>query len=310
MKRLPSPYQISPRVAAALDSGAPVVALESTVITHGLPRPQNLQLARAMEATVSAQQAVPATIALLDGKIRIGLAGDELEQLANAESPHKISIRDLSAAAAKGWAGGTTVAGTMFAAQKADIKIFATGGIGGAHRGNAFDISADMSALGSIPIVVVCAGAKAILDLPATREMLETMGVPVIGYRTDDFPAFYSTSSGLPVDVNAGTPQEIAAIAKAHWAFGLPAAILVVNPPPPEAALPNEEVEQAIQKALENARAEGVSGAATTPYLLSQMKDLTGGKSLETNLALLQSNARLAAQIAQTLYTDRRVKSI
>ncbi len=304
MKQNPSFFQVAPPVAHALKTGAPVVALESTVITHGLPRPQNLQLAQSMEAEVTSLNAVPATVALMGGKIRVGLAADDMHQLASAETVHKISTRDIAAGLVHGWNGGTTVAATMFCARQTGIKIFATGGIGGVHRGNGFDVSADLTALAEIPIVVVCSGAKAILDLPATCENLETCGVPVVGFQTGDFPAFYSSSSGLPVDFIADQPEDAARIALTHWQLGLKSAVLVVNPPPVEVALPREEVEESIQKALQNAARDGITGSATTPYLLGQMKELTHGKSLETNLALLRSNARLAARIAAFLYTD------
>lgn len=301
MNRIPSSFKIHSNVAQALSSSSPVVALESTVITHGLPRPQNLELALAMEAQVKKHGAVPATVALMNGTIRVGMEMDELQLLASAEVVHKISTRDLSIAVACGWTGGTTVSGTMFAAHKTGIKIFATGGIGGVHRGNPLDVSADLDALACIPIVVVCSGAKAILDLPATREKLETLGVPVIGFQTSEFPAFYSARSGLSVDFSAGSEQEIANIARNHWKLGLQSALLVVNPPPPEYDLPVEQVESAVNQALQNAQKAGITGSAVTPFLLSQMKDLSAGKSLETNLALLQSNARLAAGIASSL---------
>ncbi|MEM5776296.1 MAG: pseudouridine-5'-phosphate glycosidase, partial [Anaerolineaceae bacterium] len=200
MKRIPSYFEMTRTVSEALRTGAPLVALESTVITHGLPRPQNLELAQSMEAEVGGLNAVPATVALMDGKIKVGLEPADMQRLASAQTVHKISTRDMGAALVNRWTGGTTVAATMFCAHHVGIKIFATGGIGGVHRGNGFDVSADLTALSEIPIVVVCSGAKAILDLPATREKLETLGIPVIGFQTGDFPAFYSTSSGLAVD--------------------------------------------------------------------------------------------------------------
>jgi pseudouridine-5'-phosphate glycosidase len=293
--------RIAGPVAQAVQTGAPVVALESTVLTHGLPYPQNLALAGQMEAQVSAGGALPATIAVLEGEIWVGAEAAQLERLVRMPHLHKISSRDLGAAVSLKWSGGTTVAGTMVAAYQAGIRVFATGGIGGVHRGAPFDISADLPQLAGKPMIVVCAGAKAILDLPATLEYLETFAVPVVGYRTDEFPAFYSRESGLPVSARAESPAEIAALAKAHWALGMPGAVLVTNPPPPEAALPVEAVEGAIRQALEEAQQAHITGQAVSPFLLERVRDLTGGASLEANLALLLNNARLAAEIAGAL---------
>ncbi len=298
---LPSEYILLPEVARARQSGLPMVAFESTVITHGLPRPENLQLAREVETVVRTEGVTPATIAILDGHIHVGLTADELEALANHASPRKISPRDLSAAISARETGGTTVAGTLVAAHAAGINVFSTGGIGGVHREAAQDVSADLPTLGRTPLVVVCAGAKAILDLPATLEYLETVGVPVVGYQTNEFPAFYCRSSGLSLTIRRDTPEEIAQLAHTQWELGLPAAILVVQPPPEEAALPNEVVETAIHAALQEARAAGVKGAKVTPFLLDRVSHLTGGASLRTNLALLRNNARLAGQIAKAL---------
>jgi pseudouridine-5'-phosphate glycosidase len=294
-------------VARALRAGAPVVALESAVITHGLPRPHNLALARALEEAVREQGAVPATVALLDGKVHVGLSAEQLERLASEDGARKVSRRDFGVALARGENGGTTVAGTLIAARLAGIAVFATGGIGGVHRNAPFDISADLPELGRSPLVVVCAGAKAILDLPATLEVLETEGVAVVGYGTDRFPAFYSTDSGLPVSVSAGSPQEVARMARAHWALGLESAILVAQPPPDAAALPREQIEGAIDQALEEARQQGIRGAAVTPFLLERVGQISGGASMQANLALLQNNARLAAQIAVALFPRRTV---
>jgi pseudouridine-5'-phosphate glycosidase len=292
----------SAEVLQAIRQGKPLVALESTVITHGLPQPQNLELAQDMEQTIREQGAVPATIAVLDGRVHIGLEPEELERIALREQNlRKISRRDFGIALALGESGGTTVAGTLVAAHRAGIKVFATGGIGGVHRGTSFDISADLLELGRTPLVVVCAGAKAILDLPATLEVLETQGVPVVGYQTDEFPAFYSAKSGLRVNARAETPADIARIAQAHWGMGLESAILVANPPPAESALPAEEIEAAIQQALAEADQQHITGAAVTPFLLERVSQHSGGKSLRTNLALLLNNARLAAQIAISL---------
>lgn len=296
--------QITPEVTLALEEGLPVVALESTVITHGLPYPQNREVAQEMETEVRRQRAIPATIALLDGRVHVGITPDELERLARAGDPanlhtlHKISRRDYAPAIAMGWSGGTTVAGTMVAAHAAGIRVFATGGIGGVHRRPSYDISADLPELKRTPMVVVCAGAKAILDLDATLEYLETAAVPVVGYRTDEFPAFYSTTSGLPVSVRTETPREIAAIALAHWSLESAGAVLVANPPPDSSALPMADVDAAIEHALADAEDQGVRGQAVTPFLLARVSDLTGGASLRANLDLLRSNARLAAQVA------------
>ncbi len=294
-------FLITPEIAQAVDAHQPVVALESTVITHGLPYPENLALARDMESEIRQQGATPATIAVIEGQITIGLSDAQLEALARGAAAHKISSRDFAAAIAKRWNGGTTVAGTLVAAHAAGIGVFATGGIGGVHRDAPTDVSADLTQLSRTPVVVVCAGAKAILDLPATLEMLETLGVPVVGYQTDDFPAFYSSSSGLKASARADSPVEAAAIAHAHWSLGLESAILVAQPPPAEAALPLEAVNDAIQQALSEAQARHIRGQAVTPFLLARVSELTGGASLRTNLALLRNNARLAAHIAAEL---------
>jgi pseudouridylate synthase len=298
---------LSPEIARALDLGAPVVALESTVITHGLPRPQNLELARDMEKHVRDSGATPATVALLDGKIRIGLSDLELVQLSDAEAGPtlKVSHRDFATAIVKKTNGGTTVAGTMFASQMAGIKVFATGGIGGVHKESSFDISTDLRALAEIPMIVVCAGAKAILDLPATLEYLETMGVPVVGYQTDEFPAFYSRESGLNVSVRLDSPKEIADFAQAHWKLGMRSAVLVTNPVPETESIPKSEMDPIISKASAEAIEKEIHGQALTPFLLGRISELTEGKSLRTNLALLLNNARLAAQIAGEMKRNR-----
>jgi len=291
----------SPAVAQARAVGKAIVALESTVITHGLPYPENLELARDMESEVAANGATPATIAILDGKIKVGVTEEELSLLATTKDAIKVSRRDFGVALARKVPGGTTVAGTLHVAQMAGIKVFATGGIGGVHRNAPFDVSSDLIELGRTPVLVVCAGAKSILDLPATLEVLETQGVMVIGYQTDEFPAFFSRSSGLAVKVRSDSPQEIAAIARAHWQAGVHSAILVANPPPAGNALPFEDMEETIMKAIHEAESKGIYGSATTPFLLSQINQLTGGKSMQTNLALLRNNARLAAQISVAL---------
>jgi pseudouridine-5'-phosphate glycosidase len=301
-QQLPSSFVLSQDVAGALRSGHPVVALESAVITHGLPRPQNYQLAQALEQEVRQQGATPATVGLMDGKVHVGLSTDELVRLANEDGARKISRRDFGIALARGENGGTTVAGTLIAARLSGIRVFATGGIGGVHRNAPFDMSADLPELGRSPLVVVCAGAKSILDLPATVEVLETMGVAVIGFGTDQFPAFFSRESGLPVNVRVDHPREIAEIARQHWLLGLESALLVVQPPPADVALPSEQIEGVIEQALDDAEQQKISGAGVTPFLLDRVNRLSGGASLQANLALLRSNASLAAQIARELY--------
>jgi pseudouridine-5'-phosphate glycosidase len=300
----------TPEIQAGLHSGAPLVALESTVLTHGLPRPQNLQLARDMEQAVREGGATPATVGFLDGKLRVGLNAEELERLANAENVYKVGPRDFATVIAKKADGGTTVAGTMLACKHAGIKVFATGGIGGVHREAPFDISADLQALASIPMIVVCAGAKAILDLPATLEYLETLSVPVIGYGTDEFPAFYSRESGLDVSVRLDSPQEIVEFAQAHWAAGLQSAVLVANPVPESEAVSRSEMEPYILQATREAHERGIHGKAVTPFLLSRISQLTEGKSMRANLALLLNNARLAVQIAHALHTSEKRRLI
>jgi pseudouridine-5'-phosphate glycosidase len=306
-QQLPQSFVLSNEVSTAMRSGQPVVALESTVITHGLPRPENLQLAQALEQEIREQGAVPATIGVLDGKVHVGLSAADLARLANEDGARKISRRDFGIALARKENGGTTVAGTLIVARQAGIRVFATGGIGGVHRNSNFDISADLPELGRNPLVVVCAGAKAILDLPATVEVLETQGVPVIGYKTDEFPAFYSRESGLGVTQRVDSPEEVAKIARASWELGIQSAVLVVQPPPDEAALHAEQIEQVISQALKEAEEMKITGASVTPFLLDRVSVLSGGASLNTNLALLRNNARLAAQIATALYPKRYI---
>lgn len=304
-RKLPPSFALTPEVSDALQRHHPIVALESTVVTHGLPHPENLALARDMETQVREQGSIPATIAVMEGKVRVGLTDTQLQTLATAPHPRKISVRDFAPALVQQAIGGTTVAGTLFAANQAGICIFATGGIGGVHRFPAYDISTDLPLLASTPVVVVCAGAKAILDLPGTLEYLETVGVPVVGYQTDEFPAFYSQESGFPVSARADSPEEIAAIANTHWTLGFKSALLVTAPPPAEIALPQSQVEGAIEQALEEAREKNVRGQAITPFLLGRVSELTGKASMKANLGLLHNNARLASQIAQFLYTGR-----
>lgn len=291
-------------IATALASGRPVVALESALITHGFAPPANLEVARRMEAAVREEGALPATIAVLEGEPRVGLSDEELARLASNQTARKISLRDLPPALAQGASGGTTVAATMHLAHRAGIRVFATGGIGGVHRGHPEDVSADLTALASIPIVVICAGAKAILDLPRTREYLESYGIPVIGYTTEEFPAFYSRRSGLRVDARVETPEEVARMAQARAELGLSAALLVCAPVPEADELPISVVEVAIARAAEKAEAAGVRGKALTPFLLTRLVELTDGWARRANEALLVNNARVAARIARALAAD------
>ncbi len=295
------PIHFSSPVRTALDHQQPIVALESTLITHGLPRPVNLEVARQLEAVVHDNGAVPATIAILDGQLHAGLEPHELEQLANLDNVHKVSRRDLPIVVAQQGNGATTVAATMWIAAQAGIQVFATGGIGGVHRGQPFDVSADLPELAQTPVVVVCAGAKAILDLPLTLEWLETHGVPVLGIGTDTFPAFYSRSSGLPVDARCDTAGQAAAIIRAKYELGLTGGVLIGVPVPEEFAVPNADIEPAIQQALRLAEAEHIRGKAITPFLLQHVSELTGGESQKANIALLENNARFAAQLACAL---------
>jgi len=303
-----SNFTISHEINRALNLSLPIVALETTVVTHGLPRPQNLSLARDMESSVREEGAVPATIGVLNGRVRIGLNEAELDELANEEEPLKISLRDFATAAVKKASGGTTVAGSMFAAQQAGIKVFATGGIGGVHKESAFDISTDLRALASIPMIVVCAGAKSILDLPATLEYLETMAVPVVGYQTEAFPAFYSRDSGLKVSVKLETLDEIVELAQAHWEMGMRSAILVTQPVPAEDEIPKSEMDAYILQASQEAIKKEKHGQELTPFLLQRISELSSGRSVRTNVSLLLNNARLAAQIARSLAITQRRK--
>jgi pseudouridine-5'-phosphate glycosidase len=295
-----APLRVEPAVNKALHAGQPVVALESALITHGFLPSSNLEIARQMEAAVRDEGALPATVAVLDGEPRIGLTDEQIHRLASPqEPPRKISLRDLPGALAQGASGGTTVAATMHLAHLAGIGVFATGGIGGVHRGHPEDVSADLKALESIPITVVCSGAKAILDLPRTREALETRGVPVVGYGTDAFPAFYSRRSGLKVDTVVHKAEEAALIAQGRTALGLSAALLFCVPVPKEHQLPAQEMEATIVRALAEAEAADVRGKRLTPFLLARVVDLTEGRAQRANEALLINNARVAARIAQ-----------
>lgn len=294
--------KIHPEVEKALENQGPVVALESTLITHGFPYPDNLAIARDSEAEIRKEGGVPATIAIIKGVIHVGLSDDELAKLAKTPRDNmvKATTRDLPAVVAQGKTAGTTVAATMAICARAGIKLFATGGIGGVHRGVAdnWDISADLTELAKTPVTVVCSGAKSLLDLPKTLEALETLGVPVIGYDTDEFPAFYSRTSGLKLDTRVNTPEEIAAIIKTHAAMGLQNGMLLCNPLPDELALPSAEIEAHIETGLKAAHEKGVTGKAVTPFLLRHIVEATGGRTIEPNKALIRRNAALAGRIA------------
>ena len=299
----PSPVTLGRDVNEALGAGRPVVALESTIIAHGMPYPDNLETAQRVEQAVRAGGAVPATIAVLDGVLRVGLTTNELERLATDSTIAKASVRELPALMARGASGATTVAATMRIASLAGIRVFATGGIGGAHRGSAetFDISADLTELARTPVAVVSAGAKAVLDLEKTLEVLETLSVPVIGLGCDEFPAFYSRTSGLPIPERADTVAEIAAMLRAKWDIGDDGGVLVANPIPMEFEIPAERISAAIDQALADATNNGVVGAAVTPFLLGRLGAITDGESQRANVALVLSNASVAAAIAVAL---------
>jgi pseudouridine-5'-phosphate glycosidase len=289
-------------VRAALAAGEPVVALESTIIAHGFPYPDNLHLARDVEAAVRAAGAVPATIGLEDGRIVVGLDAGQIERFAREREAVKVSRRNLAATLASGRLGATTVAGTMLCARHAGIRVFATGGIGGVHRGAAttMDISADLTELARTPVCVVCAGAKSILDLPLTLEYLETQGVPVLGYGTDRFPAFYTPDSGLPVPTRVNMPDEAAAVAARHWALG-GGGLVVAVPIPAADALDASYIEGITAQAVAEATRRGITGSAWTPFVLDQVRERTGGRSVVANVALVLTNARVAATIARAV---------
>jgi pseudouridine-5'-phosphate glycosidase len=285
-----------------------VVALETTIVTHGMPYPQNLETARLVETEVRAKGAVPATIAVMDGAIRVGLSDTELESLAGAKGVLKLSRNDLAYAIATGRPGATTVAATMICARLAGIQVFATGGIGGVHRGaeTSFDISADLEELSRTSVAVVCAGAKALLDLPKTLEYLETRGVPVIGYRTDEFPAFWSRTSGLAAPLRLDSPPEIARFLRLKWSLGLDGGAIVANPVAAEDEIPAAEMSRYIERAVGEAAQRRVTGKDVTPYILARLVEITDGRSLRANIALVRSNARLAAEVAGALAADDR----
>ena len=299
---MPELINITPAVADALRDRRPVVALESTVIAHGLPRPQNLQTAQRLQEIVREAGAVPATIGIIDGQLTVGLSDDQIKLLADGADIRKISTRDISLAVARGWNGATTVASTIWIANRAGIKVFATGGIGGVHRGSLPDVSADLPELARTPMIVVCSGAKIVLDLPATREWLETHAVTIVGYQCDELPAFYSQRGGLPIDARADTPEEVADVFQAQRALDIESALLVTVPVPAKSEVPAEELQQVLTTALEDAEWKGVTGSALTPFLLSQMAERSGGATLRANIALLENNARVAAEIARLVY--------
>ena len=296
---LPPDLDIAPEVAAALADGQAVVALESTIVAHGMPYPRNLETALALEADLRAKGVVPATIAIIDGRLRVGLDARALELLATGRNIAKASRRDLAALVATRAHGATTVAATMAIAALAGIAIFATGGIGGVHRGaeSTMDVSADLYELARTPVAVVCAGAKSILDIPKTLELLESLGVPVLGYRTEDFPAFYARTSGRKTDRRCDTAQDAAKLIAAQRRLGL-GGLLVANPIPPEYALDADAIEREIAAAVEAAAASGIAGAALTPFLLGRLNEATGGTSLAANIALVRNNAAVAGEIA------------
>jgi pseudouridine-5'-phosphate glycosidase len=299
--------QVQPAVAQALAAGQPVVALESTIISHGMPWPQNFETALRVEAAVREAGAVPATIAVLGGRLCAGLDEAQIEALARGGSAiPKLSRRDLPFVLAEQGSGATTVAATMIVAALAGIRVFATGGIGGVHRGaeTSFDISADLQELARSSVAVVCAGAKAILDLKLTREYLETQGVPFIGYGTDEWPAFYSRESGLAVDRRLDTPEAVAAVLRAKWRAGLEGGVVIANPIAPEHEIPRARMASYIEQALHEAQQQGVQGAASTPFLLKRVAELTEGASLQANIELVLANARLAARVAAALMRD------
>jgi pseudouridine-5'-phosphate glycosidase len=290
-------------VAAAQAAGRPIVALESTIIAHGMPYPENVRTAREVEATIRALGAEPATIAVIDGRIRIGLSDDELELLGRSGDAQKVSRRDLPAVLASGALGATTVAGTMICAQLAGIEVFVTGGIGGVHRGaqTSFDISADLQELAKTSVAVVCAGAKSILDIGLTLEYLETHGVPVISCEQDNFAAFYTRDSGHPADFRLDNAAEQARFIRTKWSLGLAGGVVLSTPVPQAHAMPREEIDAITQQALAEAAQQGITGKAVTPFLLARIKALTGGRSLATNIALVKHNAEVGARLALAL---------
>jgi pseudouridine-5'-phosphate glycosidase len=290
-------------VREALDGNKPVVALETTIISHGMPYPQNIEMARRVEQIIRDQGAVPATIGIMDGKVKIGLNETELDMLATHKQVEKVSRRDFAYMLISGKIGATTVAATMIGAALAGIEVFATGGIGGVHREGetTMDVSADLTELANTNVAVVCAGAKSILDIARTLEFLETHGVPVVGYRTDEFPSFYSRESGFGVDFRLDSPEEVAAMLKRKWELGIRGGAVIANPVPKVSALIHGDIEGVITQALHEAKEQKMTGKKVTPFLLNRIKELTGGKSLETNIALVYHNAEVAGKIAVAL---------
>ena len=301
----PAEFVVAPAVAEALAAGRPVVALETTLMTHGFPHPEGLDVAMEMEAAIAAEGAQPATIGIIDGRMRVGLSRDELEQLATCGRAAKLNLSNLAAHLTPGSAGSTTVAATLFVAHRAGIRVFATGGIGGVHRhaSETGDVSTDLTALARFPVAVVCAGAKALLDLPHTVERLETLGVPVFGFGTDEFPAFYSRTSGLPVDTRVDDIASLAEAVRTHFAMGLGTGVIVGNPVPREHELPREVWQPVIERALGDAARQGIRGRDVTPFLLDRLHALTEGGSAFSNRALLISNARLGGRLAAAMCT-------
>ena len=292
---------IAPEVTNAINSNQPVVALESTVIAHGLPQPLNLQTANRMETIIRETGVVPATIAIMEGRLAVGLNDDQLKRLAEDDHVEKVSTRDIPVVVARRCDGATTVASTIWIAHRAGIKVFATGGIGGVHRGSLPDVSADLPELARTPIIVVCSGAKIVLDLPATREWLETHAVTVVGYECDELPAFYSRGTGLLVDARADTPAEVVDVFRAQRSLGIQSALLVVVPIPEEFEIPAEQIQEVLNLSLEAAEWNEVTGSSLTPFLLRQMAERSGGATLQANMALLENNARVAAEIAREM---------
>ena len=293
--------RLNPEIEAALAANRPVVALESTVIAHGLPRPQNLETAQRLEQIVRGEGALPATIAVLDGKLCVGLDQDQVQRVATGDDIKKLSTRDLAIAVTRGWNGATTVASTMWIAHRAGIKVLATGGIGGVHRGALPDVSADLPELARTPMIVVCSGAKIVLDLPATREWLETYSVTVVGYGCDELPAFYSRQSGLPVDIRCQSPEEVTQLFRRQRGLGVESALLVTVPVPVEAEVPKDALKKILDQSLFDGEKAHVSGRDVTPFLLARMAQLSEGATLRANIALLENNARVAALIAREL---------
>jgi len=294
---------INPEVRAAVEAGQAVVALESTIISHGMPYPKNVETALNVERIVRRNGAVPATIAIMNGRLKVGLTEEEIETLGKGQNTVKASRRDIPFIVAKGLNGATTVASTMIIAAMAGIKVFATGGIGGVHRGaqETFDISADLQELGKTDVAVVCAGAKSILDIGLTLEYLETQGVPVVGYGTDELPAFYNSKSGFAVDYRVDTPRELAEALKAKWDLGLRGGVVIANPIPSEYEMDSAVIDRAIEEAVRESNALGIKGKESTPFLLAKVKELTDGASLDSNIQLVYNNAALGAQVAVEL---------